>query len=389
MDIKTIKIVIAVMVLTVLTASCEKTPPVEPSHFDNVLLLYSAGFNNLSYDLNEDIRDMASGYLPSKNTGHAAVLVYSRKTKKGYAVPTESYLIRLYSGKKGKAVMDTVYSWPSDVIASSAETVHDVLSYVNEHYPADRYGMIFSSHASGWLPSGYYSKTKSIGADYTQDSSAYEMEIEDFASAIPMQLDYIIMDACLMGGVEVAYALKDKCRNLIFSQAEVLSDGLCNYVNVTERLLKGESPDLDSVCEDAYEYYTSDASSAHYLTISMIDCTKLNPLAEACRKLFSKYRNNIYIVTPSNIQRYWRFDKHWFYDMEDILVQSGIPDDELEEYREALSSCVLYNKATDWIFSIKVRTHCGLSMYLPAAGNSELDEFYKTLSWNKAVGLVN
>ena len=30
----------------------------------------------------------------------------------------------------------------------------------------------------------------------------------------------------------------------------------------------------------------------------------------------------------------------------------------------------------------------GLSMYLPGAGDSELDAFYKTLSWNKDTNLV-
>ena len=77
--------------------------------------------------------------------------------------------------------------------------------------------------------------------DNVANSRAYEMNIEDFAAAIPMKMDYIIMDACLMGGIEVAYALKDKCDRIIFSQAEVIGDGLCEYDTMASRLLAGGS----------------------------------------------------------------------------------------------------------------------------------------------------
>jgi hypothetical protein len=33
-------------------------------------------------------------------------------------------------------------------------------------------------------------------------------------------------------------------------------------------------------------------------------------------------------------------------------------------------------------------TYCGLSMYLPCNGSDYLDEYYKTLAWNKATSLV-
>ena len=38
-------------------------------------------------------------------------------------------------------------------------------------------------------------------------------------------------------------------------------------------------------------------------------------------------------------------------------------------------------------FEIKVFS--GLSMYLPANGSGYLDNFYKTLAWNKATKLVD
>ena len=150
------------------------------------------------------------------------------------------------------------------------------------------------------------------------------MNIEDFAAAIPMKMDYIIMDACLMGGIEVAYALKDKCDRIIFSQAEVMGDGLCEYDTMASRLLAGGSPDYMGFCEDSYQHYAAPGASEPYTTISMIDCTRLDGLADVCAGIFSSCRSQLAAVKPGQVQGYFRFNKHWFYDLEDIFVKAGV-----------------------------------------------------------------
>lgn len=382
-----------------------------------VLVLYSAGFNSLCAALEDDVNDMKSGYLPLVGSMSKAVLVYSRRLSETgrYTDRTPSYLIRLSVDGWGKVISDTLKTWPETDEAVSASTMTDVLETVKGLYPHASYGMVFSSHGSGWLPSGYYStgkitagtaglqavpyidpnsdgsmpRVKSIGIDNITSRNTYEMEIETFAQALPMKFDYIIIDACLMGCIEVAYALKDKCDKLVFSQAEVLEDGLCDYTTLTQRVLRPAVPDLYNLCEDSYRHYKNqDDPIYRSLTISMIDCTRLDGLAESCKSLFSKYRNQISLVNAANVQGYFRSRKHWFYDLTDILRQSGVPEEDMTDYNKAMSDCVLYNAATDTFINFDIRTHCGLSMYLPADGNSELDEFYKTLSWNKASGLV-
>ena len=382
-----------------------------------VLVLYSAGFNSLCAALEDDVNDMKSGYLPLVGSMSKAVLVYSRRLSETgkYTDRTPSYLIRLSVDGWGKVISDTLKTWPETDEAVSASTMTDVLETVKGLYPHASYGMVFSSHGSGWLPSGYYStgkitagtaglqavpyidpnsdgsmpRVRSIGIDNITSRNTYEMEIETFAQALPMKFDYIIIDACLMGCIEVAYALKDKCDKLVFSQAEVLEDGLCDYTTLTQRVLRPVVPDLYNLCEDSYRHYKNqDDPIYRSLTISMIDCTRLDGLAESCKSLFSKYRNQISLVNAANVQGYFRSRKHWFYDLTDILRQSGVPEADMADYNKAMSDCVLYNAATDTFINFDIRTHCGLSMYLPADGNSELDEFYKTLSWNKASGLV-
>ena len=61
----------------------------------------------------------------------------------------------------------------------------------------------------------------------------------------------------------------------------------------------------------------------------------------------------------------------------------------LAEFREALSSCVIYKAATPRFLSIDINTFSGLSMFLPNADPTEaLWDFYRGLSWNQATGLV-
>lgn len=397
-----------------------------------VLLSYSAGFNNLSAELEDDIDELKTGWIPARNS-RSVLLVFSKRTKdnrKDYSIKTPAHLIRLYRGAAGELVSDTLKTWPEGTVAASASTLGEVLSYVKTLFPSSEYGMIFSSHASGWVPKGYFStgtiteyapgmnmapgllqvserpvyslepadvlegpRVRSLGMDMINSNTAYEINIEDFAAAIPMKLDYIIMDACLMGGVEVAYALREKTRYLVFSQTEVLADGLCNYPTIASRLFRTGGPDLKGLCEDAYSHYSALSGQYQSVTVSLVDTDGLDRLAEVCAGLFDDYRTEISNVSIDKVQRYYysKYSKCWYFDIEDILVKSGVPDAALADFREALSSCVVYKAATPRVLSIiDIVSFSGLSMYLPCAdANTALRNFYRGLSWNQATGLLN
>ena len=434
----------ALVAVALVTASCSKTlipddgggkggfSRVVTPETPNVLLLYSAGFNTLSVELEDDVRDLESGWLPLAGSASDVLLVYSRRvsSSRDFSDKTPSYLIRLASDGWGNVVRDTLKTYPADTVAASVYTFEDVLSSVNEMFPGGRYGMIFSSHASGWVPPGYYSTgkindfsvplnyeamsaegrrrvmsmpvqyvsteealpgpaVKSIGVDNINKTSTYEMELEAFAAAIPMKMEYIIFDACLMGGVEVAYALKDKCHYVVFSQTEVLADGLCDYKTLTGRLLNKRVPALVELCQDSWEHYSSQPEEVNRsLTISMVDCSRLELLASVCSELFSKYRTGMLTLWPDDVQGFFRGRKHWFYDLRDIMKKAKASDEDLATLDDALSKCVLYEAASDYFISVKINTSCGLSMYLPADGSADLNSYYRTLSWNKATGLV-
>lgn len=395
----------------------------------NVLVLYSAGYNSISSYLKEDIEDLKKGWLPKNGRCENVMLVYSHQPVSGgnYSAGNPPVLMRLWEGQDGKAAVDTLVIYDEAVRSASAAQLNEVLTYVRDEFPAKSYGMVFSSHATGYLPAGYYTNpykyvygdnvllglssayrdrfvpyvapvydpghpaVKSIGQDHVIESGAsrsYEIELQDFADAIPMYFDYILFDACLMGGVEVAYELKEKCGYVGFSQTEVLAEGF-DYTMLATHLLKNGSPDPLQVCMDYFNQYDIQTGIYRSATISMVDCSAMDALASACKELFEKYRGSVSALDPDDVQRYFRADYHWFYDLQDILSKAGVSEGEMAVLEDALDKCIVYKASTpDFMGSFRIRTYSGLSMYLPCDGSSELDKYYRTLQWNIDTGLV-
>lgn len=384
--------------------SCEKENPVQvdDSGGNRVLLYYAAGFNNLSSYLSEDIGEMCNkGFVPSDRSD-AVFLIFSNLTTRygAYSTPSRPTLTRIYRNRLNDVVKDTLLTLEEGTLAASVNTLNEVLSYVKENYPGKEYGMIFSSHATGWLPAENKEEAESpsanplsIGNEYKPDTGtkvSYEMDLPDFANAIPMKLDFILFDACFMGGVEVAYELKDKCRKVAFSQAEVLADGF-DYTIMAEYLLKGKDADLYNVCRQYYEHYNSLSGQYQSATVSLIDCSYIEGLAGICKTIFDGHRAYLPSIRPDDIQCFGRYSEHkYFYDLEDLLLHLGATEEEKSGFREAMEDCLIYKAHTENFMlpgnGFMIESFCGLSSYVPNKG--KYDEFYKNLAWNMATGMI-
>ncbi len=367
-----------------------------------VMVMISAGYNSLSGYLSEDLKDLESGYLPEGTYFNADVLLVLARLPKSagdYASPSAPVLYRLWANRSGEVQRDTIQVWGGDTQLCTRETIHEALSTTQKKYPAQSYGVVFSSHGSGWLPPGYYTdpskfepssgslwSLRSIGQDKTPTGGT-EMSLEDFADAIPMHLDYCLIDACLSGCVEVAHALKGKADIVGFSPTEVLADGF-DYKNITTHLF-ARPLDPVEVCREYFAYYNAQSGSSRSATITAVDTRKMDALEAVCKELFEAYRPILKTMSGSNVQGYFRYDRHYFYDLRDILVQAGISEQEKARLDAALSQFIVYQAATDYFLSIPLKRVCGLSMYLPSMGSTYLNKYYKeNISWNQATELV-
>lgn len=409
----------------------ESTPARRPNQTPRSVFIYMGlGYNNLSSYLSDDIDEIIANKLPTAYWQDDVVLIFSHKTAaySDYSTPTSPTLTRIYTDWDGSVAKDTLMRLDDTTISASAKTINSVLSYVKEEFPATSYGMMMSSHGTGWVPADYCNDpsdydaedndiwfsqrrrgrtpkpflddlsidgapaVKSFGVQNISKSELKEIDITDLADAIPMKMDYIIFDACFMGGVEVAFEFKDKCNLMAFSQTEILADGM-DYQSILSYILDNNGPDLKGFCENYFLMYDNRSGFNRSATISLVDCRRLTPLADVCREIFDSRREGIAeLENSSDIQRFYRSsyaDCHkWFFDLYDIAKKCGASEVQLDSLNDALKGCIIYKAATDVFIDLKIYTHCGLSMYLPYQDRTYLNNFYKTLEWNKATGLV-
>ena len=384
-----------------------------------VMLLYEAGFNSLGGDIAANINALKGGYLPEKGRNDDVLLVFSHVTlsRRDYAVETAPTMVRLYS-VHGEPQADTLKVWPVGTSVANAAMVTEVFNWVREEFPAVGYGAVMSSHATGWLPEGYFNNPKkyegtnrgnsvswsprmrTFGQEYfSSGTKVEEIELKDLATAIPYKLDYILFDACLMATAEVAWALRNVCSYLAVSPCEIPAAGF-NYKTLASHLLEPEVPDLQSVCQDYFAAYEND--SVYGAAITMLDCSRLDALASACSILFERYRSGIRNLTGKNVQVYDRImgDKGYyiFFDLKDMLREAGASEEDLDLLQQALDAAIVYEAHTPSFINVSLKRCCGLATYLPAYpdyrkdiwhGTQFLDNFYKeNVAWNEATSLV-
>ncbi len=398
-----------------LAASCAREEQPYKGTYDDVFIYCGLGYNNLSSALKADVEELSEGAVPSISSSRA-VLAYCHNLSAsgGYSNPNQPVLIRLYT-KNGTMVRDTIKSYPISTVSATPDAVHTALSDIKRMYPSRRYGMLFSSHATGWVPPGYragseksswsrrapasaveeengriYPLTKSVGAQYYYEGSktcSTEIDLLDFAAAIPIHLDYLIFDACLMGGAEAAWELRDVCDRLIFSPTEIISNGMV-YSTLLKHLISGAKPELEAVCREYYEFYEAQSGYIQSATISLVDCSAVEKLAEAFADIVTSCRAGFDRLERTSVQAYFYDSKDWYYDLRDAAAKAGASEEQLGRLDSALANCVLYHAETEKFFDLRLERCCGLSVYLPDSCRPELNAYYRTLGWNSATGLV-
>ena len=412
----------------VVLAGCRKEEHEVPAPVrKSVLLFYGAGYNNLSSDISGNISTILKNDLPQRHSNHK-LLIFSHLSvsDNNCTTPVPSSLCEVYKTLGGLVIRDTLLKVDASRTASDPAVFKEVLEFVQDRYPGASCGVIMSSHGTGWLPAGdYYGgysnviqyrkgispseagadgnlppyrynmdpscpKVKTFGAEFTKiEGTVYskEMSITSLAEAIPMHLDFMVFDACLMGAVEVAYQLRNKVDKLVFSPTEVLAAGF-DYSNLRGQFLV-DNPSPEAFAKAYFDKYRK--SSA---TVSVVATSGLQALAEVCAALNEKYRTAMDALDDDDeVQPYFRYSYSWFYDLEDIYIKAGAGIEDRARLRAALNGCISYKAATEsfmtWYGGFHIGQFSGLSMFLPSMSGSDVaTAYYKGLDWNGAVNLV-
>lgn len=275
----------------------------------------------------------------------------------------------------------------------SPSVMSSVIADVVSAFPSKSYGLVLWSHGYGWIPSGKATRapaTRWFGAD-----GSNFMDIPDLVSALSKgpHFQYILFDACFMGGVEAAYALRNCTDYLLTSPAEVMGDGF-PYEEIFSPLFGNNESDYIKIASTYYDHYNQLSGANRSASIGCIKCSELDALASQTAKLIAAHASQVNTVNITTIQPFECYNPHLFYDFGNFIA-SFSTSQELADFNAQMQKVVVYKACTPNITSVRSSSHyeqvpivnySGLNCYIPQAATQGYNVAYRTSDWFIAAG---
>ncbi len=389
--------------------SCEGLYPPAEKERQMIFCYISCHDNQLSGASAEAINSIRNSELPPSDDDSKVLLIYY------HLADTVPVLSRFSRNSDGQCVEEKLMTYPGNNVISVQSLdpgqIRQVWKDAQALYPSTRQSFMISSHGSGYLPSGYLSDPEDCANLKAQDPYRYlvkssdgsrsvgpddniEIEIPTLVSAFSgTHFDFILFDCCLMGGIEVAYQLKDLCDYVIASPTEVMAKGIICGELIQVSFADETAGAVHSICENYMNRVRGDADFRNSGCITAVKTSELPELAAVCSDIYSSRRDFISKINSNSVQRYFRSNQHWFYDLDDFIRQiclneDGTEDDAYAKFRTAMGKAVVFKDTTPVFLEISINRYSGLSTYIPRATCPTLNSYYKNLEWNKATGFI-
>lgn len=342
-------VTILLLMLSAALCSCRHhdptpEPPEEPAPM--TLLIYMAANTNLNdrADIDEMLTAARSGAL----AGGSRVLLY-------WAEPggRRQQLAEVTSG-----TLRTLRDFATDLPATSATRLREAIDAARTEAPAERYGLVLWSHATGW-PDTSAPSTLSFGRD---NASKLEMSIPDLGRALaPGEFEFIYFDCCLMMGIEVAYELRHAARYLCGSVTETPAAGL-PYDRALPYLLTGTATALDANARAVMDTYGTDSFGRCPVSAVVVATEGLDSLAALTARIYAEAPE---APAQRGLQQFFYSSKTPLYRYTDLeqYVEHCSPQPAVQAlWRECLERVVLSNYHSDYVWTYyPIERHCGLS----------------------------
>ena len=345
----------------VILVSCSKNDVnLEKIYAYRTIIVYMAADNDLSDDAWNNLKEIQNGY---EDMG-ANLIVFIDPIND---VP---HILKI-ANEGNKRIKDY-----SEFNSVDANQMRQVISDIIGLYPSESYGLVLWSHGTSWLPEGM--QLKSFG-----DDQGRQMDIIDLANALPIKFDFILLDACLMGSIEVVYELRNRAEYIIASPTEILYLGF-PYEPIIPELLKVE-PDLKQVANIYFSFFNQLSGAFNSASISLINTRELERLAMLTKQIITCRIFQTQTFDYSSVQRLDVYEKPYTFDFLDFM-QKAFTEKETEQLIEQLNNTVLYKAHTSEFLSLyTIESFCGLSCYIPDHDES-LHYYYRNLNWYKDSG---
>lgn len=382
---------LVVMLLSLLAlVSCQKDEPApSPSSYKRTVLVYIAADNNLSSFALQDLAEMEEG-MAQVPDGTLHLLVY---------IDTGSSP-RLVELKKqnGQVVEDVVCTYDdrnSVGVDETREVFADV--FANPSFLAESYGLIYWSHADGWVPYGQAS-TRWVGQDKTDGDHRMNLsELVTILQSAP-HLDFLMFDACFMSSVEVAYELRGFTDYYIGSPTENPGPG-APY----ERLVPLMAADQAAVeMSEAYfaayeEIYDGTSPTNTNWTGGVSICVMRTDALEQLASLTAQLLPDEAVdnaALKEDVFDYDHIDDYrdyvGYFDLKQLMEQV-LDDASYATWTQAFDAAIAYWSTTPKNYSqfagmFSMEGANGITHYIPGS-STQRDAAYRSLKWYQDAGL--
>lgn len=350
----------------IMLTGCDSDKPEKVSR--RTILVYMVAANSLGasgFDL-ADINEMKTA--ANKGLNGCRLLVYHNSMD---APPVLKEITS--SGEK------TLVNYTDAEYSTSRSRMEEVMADVKELAPAYDYGLVLWSHASAWAaPTIDADKRKSFGDDRNR-----QMSIPTLASVLKGKgFSFVYFDCCYMANVETLYELRSVTPLVAGSTIELPADGMPYDRNVP--LMCENVVDLKKMCENTFNYYnTKTSSTQRTCTMSLIDMTRLDALADVCRRIYGLHTTPAEDFDP---QRFQTGDKPLLFDLAQYMHALDTNGLYAAPLAKSIGDAVLYEAHTDRIWgSIDIENNCGLSCYIVNSTDGPSYKGYDELQWWKQV----
>lgn len=341
-------LVVAIVVATILMTGGKDT------RLSRTVMIYMIGSNLESEDASAslDIKEMMEAKYDTDSTN---VLVYTggaRKWALGQISANENAVFEVKGGEINKV---KVYE---KKVMTRPETLTEFVDFAYENYTTDLYDLILWDHGGGPIAGFGFDENSLSGAP---------MKISELSGALGKtnliksgkKFDLIGFDACLMGSVEVAYALSDYGDYMVASE-EIEPGRGWNYAFLD--IFSKDSKDTSTV---AFGRQIVDSYIAHYdnynykvdLSLALVDLNKVKGLSSAVDSLFSNVKEEVNVANFSDYSRTMTRSKVYGYlgdsgssfDLVDLMdLCDSLKDshaESVEILKRELGETVLYSQS--------------------------------------------
>lgn len=375
--------------IAALAASCSggnsSEPDLPATSSRRTVLVYQAACNNLSHEALVDFAEIKEGARNSADLSTCRLLVYQ-------ALPDGSAKLVEILNDGSELILQKYPDWGS----VSVEQMRQVLSDTKSIAPADDYGLVLWSHASGWInepgqtkiisqaPASSGLSPLSFGQQ-VQGSVVTRMSISALSQALEgSHFSFIYFDCCHMASVEALYELRRFADRFVASAAELGVAGMPYHENIP--CFFKRTPDLDAAARNTFKFYHTnyidggDPQNRWGCTISVIDASALDNLAEATRRA----------LAASSLPQGYRGIRYFrsvvmstgLYDMWHYINASCSDPQLLESWNEAFRRVVISHRTTPTVYNLEATDFHGLATDIPALKPLESTRYgYEQTAW--------